>query len=118
MAAPNIVNVANITAKTAASTLSTTMANVIINLASSSTVVKINDVILTNYGSSNIAANVLINRSSTNYWIGANIVVPGYSTLVLIGKDSFLYLEEGDLLQANTASNNSMTCLSAYEIIS
>ncbi len=45
MAAPNIVNVANITAKTAASTLSTAMANVVINLSNSSTVVKINDVI-------------------------------------------------------------------------
>lgn len=118
MAAPNIVNVATITAKTAVSTVTTTMANVITNLTNSNTVVKVNDIMISNYVSSNIATNVVLNRGGTNYFVGANVVIPGYSTLVLIGKDSFVYLEENDYLQANAGANTSIHCIAAYEIIS
>jgi hypothetical protein len=108
MAAPNIVNVVTITV----------MANVVTNLTNSNTVVKINDVMVSNYASGNMTANVIINRGGTNYYIGANVLIPGFSTLVLIGKDSFVYLEENDYLQANASANTSMHCISAYEIIS
>lgn len=118
MAAPNIVNVVTITAKTAVSTVTTTMSNVITNLTNSNTVVKINDIMISNYVASNITTNVIINRAGTSYYIGANVVVPSYSTLVLIGKDSFVYLEENDYLQANASANTSIHCVSAYEIIS
>lgn len=118
MAAPNIVNVATITARTAANALTTTMANVITNLTNSNTVVKINDIMISNYVGSNVTSNIVLNRAGTSYYIGANVVIPGYSTLVLIGKDSFVYLEENDYLQANSSANTSMHCVAAYEIIS
>lgn len=118
MSAPNIVNVATITAKTALNSTTTTMANVITNLTNSNTVVKINDIMISNYVSSNITTNVMVNRGGTSYYLGANVVVPSYSTLVLIGKDSFVYLEENDYLQANASANTSVHCVAAYEIIS
>ena len=118
MAAPNIVNVVTITAKTAVSTVTTTMANVITNLTNSNTVVKVNDIMLSNYTASNMTSNVIINRSGTNYYIGANVLIPAFSTLVLIGKDSFVYLEENDYLQSNASANTSLHCVAAYEVIS
>jgi hypothetical protein len=38
--------------------------------------------------------------------------------LVLLGKDTSFYLEEGDVIQANTSANASVTFAGSYEIIS
>ena len=51
MAAPNIVNVTSITGKTAVAALTTATANVITNSSGSSTVDKLNSVVLANYSS-------------------------------------------------------------------
>ena len=63
MANPNIVNVATITAQTALASLSNVTSNIITNATSSSTVIKLDTVILSNYNTSSISANVSINRN-------------------------------------------------------
>ena len=118
MANPNIVNVTTITGKTALASLSTVTSNVIVNTGGSSTIDKLNNIILTNYTASSVSANVVINRSSTIYYVGGNVVIPSYSTLILLGKDTALYLEEGDTLQANVSTNSSVSIAASYEIIS
>ena len=105
------------TGKTAQALLTTVTSNVITNSAASSTVDKLNNIILSNYTSSAVTANVMINRSSTLYYLGGNISVPGNSTLVLLGKDTAIYLEEGDVLQANVSANTSISMSASYEII-
>ena len=105
------------TGKTAQVLLTTVTGNVITNAAASSTVDKLNNIILSNYTSSAVTANVMINRSSTLYYLGGNISVPGNSTLVLLGKDTAIYLEEGDVLQANVSANTSISMSASYEII-
>ena len=117
MAAPNLLTSATVTGKTALSQLSTVTGNVITNSSSSNTVVKLNDIILSNYSSSIVNANVFINRSATAYYIGGTISIPANSTLVLLGKDTTLYLEEGDVLQANVSANTSVTMSASYELI-
>lgn len=118
MASPNIVNVTSITGKTALATLSITTANIITNGSSSNTVLKLNDIILTNFSGSGLTANVVINRSSTIYYLGGNVAIPANSTLILLGKDTSVYLEEGDVIQANVSANSSVSMTSSYEIIS
>lgn len=105
------------TGKTAVALLTTVTSNVITNAAASSTVDKLNNIILSNYTSSAVNANVMINRSSTVYYIGGNVSIPGNSTLVLLGKDTAIYLEEGDVLQANVSANTSISMSASYEII-
>jgi hypothetical protein len=118
MAAPNIVSLTTITGKTAVANVTTVSANVITNAAASGTVLKINNVVLSNYTSATATGNVLINRAGTNYYIGGGIVIPPTSTLVLIGKDVAFYMEEGDVLQASTSANSSISLVASYEIIS
>jgi hypothetical protein len=119
MAAPNIVNVTTITGKTAVAALTTgAVASILTNSSGSSTVLKINNIILTNYSGSTVTANVAYNRSSTLYYIGGSVVIPANSTLVLLGKDTSLYLEEGDILQANVSATTSVSMLTSYELIS
>jgi hypothetical protein len=117
MAAPNIVNVTTITAKNALATLITNTSNIIVNSASSSTVDKINYISIANYTANSITANVMINRSSVIYYLAGAITVPSNSTLVVSGKDTSIYLEEGDILQANVSANLSAHITSSYEII-
>lgn len=117
MANPNIVNVTTITGKTALIQLTTGMSNVITNNTGSNTVDKLNNVILTNYSGVTVSANVVINRSSSNYYIGGNVTIPANSTLVLLGKDTALYIEEGDVLQANASAISSVSMSASYEII-
>lgn len=118
MAAPNIVNVTTILAKTAVANVTSVMSNVIVNAVSSSTVAKINSIVIANYSASSITSNVDLYRSATSYLIAGNLLVPAYSTMVVSGKDTAIYLEEGDVLRANASANVAATLTSSYEIIS
>ena len=118
MAAPNLLGSTTVTGKTALATLSTVTSNVITNSSSSSTVDKLNSIVLSNYSSSAVTANVMIDRSATAYYIGGNVSIPANSTLVLLGKDTSVYLEEGDVLQSNASANSSVSMSASYELMS
>lgn len=117
MAAPNTLSLTSVTLKTAMAALTTATANIITNSVSSNTVDKVNDIIVCNYSSSAISANVMINRSSVAYYVAGNISVPANSTLVVSGKDTAIYLEEGDVLQANVSANTAAHIVASYELV-
>ena len=117
MAAPNIVNVSTITAKTAVQAVGTSATAIVTNAAASDKVVKVNALYVSNVdGTNNAEINVDLFRSSTAYHIGKTIVVPADATLDVISKA--IYLEEGDSLRltANAASDLEAVC--SYEEIS
>jgi hypothetical protein len=121
MAAPNIVNVTQINANTNLANVTTAVANVVTNSASSGKVYKINNVQLANYGAATVTANVIFNRSSASpasYYIAGSISVPPTSTLVVVAKDTSFYMEEGDVLQMSTSANSSVHGVVSYEVIS
>jgi len=118
MANPNIVNVTSIYGNTALELLSTATVNVITNSAGSGSVDKINNILLTNRANTTISANVSINRNDTIYLIGSSVSIPANSVLVLLAKDSSIYMIEGDVLQANTSTNDAITLIASYERIS
>lgn len=117
MTAPNTLSITAVRAKTALGNLTTVTSNVIVNATSSNSVVKVNTILINNYSSSAILANVFINRSGFPYFLAGNVSVPSYSTLFVLGKDASTYLEEGDWLQANVSSNVAQIS-SSYELIS
>ena len=118
MTAPNVVNVANITGKMAMANLTTVSANLVANASGSNTLVKINQVTVSNTTGTAASVYLSILRSSVNYAIASNVSVPGASSLSVVGKDTMLYLEEGDALQANASANTTIQITSSYEIIS
>jgi hypothetical protein len=119
MAVPNMLAAANITAKTAGQASTTTMSNVVINAVNSSTVVKVNSLIISNYSGSTIGTYVDIYRGGAVLTLLAgNISIPAYSTMVVVAKDMAVYLEENDSIRANTTAATSAYITSSYEIIS
>lgn len=118
MTAPNMINTATVTGKTAFANLTTVSANVITNSSGSGTVVKLNHVTMANYSSSAVTGNVIINRSGVTYYIAGTINIPGNSTLTVMAKDNMTYLEEGDVLQSYVGANASVHMTASYEIAS
>lgn len=118
MAAPNIVNVTEITGKTSVQSITTSASPIVSNSASSGQVYKINSLIISNVDGTNDAAiTVDLYRSSTAYHIAKTVTVPADSTLVLISKDTGIYLEEGDDLRCTSSANGDLQGVCSYEII-
>lgn len=120
MAAPNIVNVATITGKTYAAALSTTVTTSLVsNSASSGKVFKINTILVSNVDGTN-AATVTVDHydGTTGIKIASTINVPADSTLVLLDKNSSLYLEEGCSIRGGASAASDLEILISYEEIS
>ena len=118
MSAPNMLTTANCYGNTTLVSLTTATANVVTNTTSSNSVIKLNTVVLSNYSGSAVTANVMMNRSSTVYYIGGTVSIPANSTLVLLAKDTTTYMIEGDVLQANVSANSSVSILCSFETLS
>ena len=117
MAAPNIVNVATITGKTAVQAVGTSATAIVSNSASSNQVLKINALYVSNVdGTNNAEITVDLFRSSTAYKISNTVVVPADAVLDVISKA--IYLEEGDSLRLTANAASDLEAICSYEIIS
>ena len=121
MAAPNLVNVATITAKSVQAALSTTLTTEILaNAGSSGKVFKINNIIIANIdGSSAVDISVAITKSGGSpIMIASTVSVPADATLVVVDKNTALYLEEGDNIEAGAGAASDLTITINYEELS
>ena len=124
MAAPNIVNVTTITGKSATVNLSSTSATAVLsNAASSGKVFKVNSLVVANVDGS-VAADITIGFYSqddiggTATEIVSTVSVPADASLVVIDKNSFIYLEEDRSLGATAGGANDLKVVVSYEEIS
>ena len=124
MAAPNIVNVTSIIGKSAVVDLTSTSAtSVLSNAASSNKVFKIESLIVANVDGTN-AADITINYytaaalGGTASQIVSTVSVPADSSLVVIDRNTSIYLEEDKSIGATAGSANDLKVLISYEDIS
>jgi len=119
MAAPNIVNVTSIYGKTLGAALGTNTDDVYLTCLSDK-VLKINSIIVSNVdGTNNADVTVKFYDSSvtTSYRIAHTVTVPADSTLVVLGKDFLIYLEEGDQIRAGASVSGDLEMIISYEEI-
>ena len=83
-------------------------------------VFKINNIIVANIdGSSAADASVFITKSGGSpIAIASTISVPADATLIVCDKDTSLYLEEGDNIEAGASANSDLTITINYEELS
>lgn len=116
MAAPNIVNVATITGKTAVQQVGTTATAIVSNGGSSNQVLKINALYVANVdGTNNAEITVDLFRSSVAYRLAFTVVVPADAVLDVLSKA--IYLEEGDSLRLTANAAGDLEAVCSYEII-
>ena len=117
MTAPNIVNVATITGKTAVQAVGTSAAAIVTNSASSGKVFKVNALLISNVdGTNNAEITVDLYRSSTAYHLAKTVTVPADATLDVVSKA--IYLEEGDALRLTANAASDLEAICSYEEIS
>lgn len=127
MAAPNIISVGLIAAGTASQAVTTSTVAFISNAAASGYCVKVNMVMIANISGTptditlNLVRTVTTGTPPTStagtYSLAYQVTVPEKSTMVLIGKDTTVYLQEGDSLHVLASTNSSLTATGSYEII-
>jgi hypothetical protein len=119
MAQPNIVNVGTIRGNTAVQNVSTVATAIVTNNAASNKVYKINTLLISNIDGTNpadITAELV--RGGAPYDLAATITVPADASLVIISKDTSIYLEEGDSIRLQASANGDLQAICSYEEIS
>mgnify|MGYP000737136325 CR=1 FL=1 len=124
MAAPNIVNVGTITGKTDMFALSTTSATSIVsNAAASGKVFKINMIQVANVDGT-VACDVTVDVHSqddgggTAYSLVSTVSVPADASLVVVDKNTAIYLEEDMSVSVTAGTADDLEIVVSYEEIS
>lgn len=124
MAAPNILNVTSIFGKSAVVSLTTTAATAVVsNAAASGQVLKINSLVVSNVDGTN-AADITIsffsedNIGGTATEIVSTVSVPADASLVVIDKNTSIYLEEDRSIGATAGSASDLKVIVSFEEIS
>jgi|TARA_B100001094_G_C18146851_1_gene781286 hypothetical protein len=118
MAAVNIVNVTSIQGFNMCGAVTTSAVDVIDVPAD--VIYKINTIIIANVdgtNAANISVSVSRNNGSNYYAIASTVAVPADSTLVLIDKNSGIYLDETDLLRMQASANSDLEYVISGEIL-
>jgi hypothetical protein len=119
MAAPNLLNTNTITAKSVFAELTTSDTDILENTAFSDKVYKINNIIISNIDGTNPAdVTVSVNKNGTAYKIASTISVPNDATLILIDRNTAIYLEENDKISALAGANSDLNIMINYEELS
>lgn len=119
MTAPNIVNVSTIIGRTVSQAATVTATAFLTNAAASGKVLKVNVVSVANIdGVYNANITIDLYRSATANKIANTITVPADATLVVISKDTAIYLEEGDSLRCTASADGDLQVTCSYEEIS
>ena len=116
MANPNIVAATSILGKSINGALGTTVTTDLLTCASNK-LLKVNAIIIANIDGTNAATVTMgvIKSGGSVVLFASTIAVPADATLVLIDKNSSIYLEEGDILEGGASAASDLTYTISYE---
>ena len=123
MANPNIVNVTNILGNNSLTDLSTTNATAIVsNAASSGKVYKINSIIVANTDGTDpydvtISVYSEDDIGGTAYEIASTVSVPADASVIIMDKNSSIYLKEDQSIGATAGTANKLIVVASWEEI-
>lgn len=118
MAAPNLKSPTTVTGKTATAALTTSLASVLTNLASSNKVLKVNTVRAANVSGATVTVDLALYRGTTTTYLIKSGAIEAGKTLITTDKNEYIYLEEGDALQAKASAASGIDLTINYEEIS
>lgn len=118
MSNPNIVNTTSVKGDTVlANSISTTGVVLVDNTISNSTY-KIGTLIVSNIDTNTpYDCSIKLERSSIQYSIVNTVAIPPDTSIVIISRDTSIYLRENDKILLYPSSSNKLEALCAYEEI-
>lgn len=117
MAAPNILSATSIFGKSVGASLDTTLTTDILTCPSDK-VLKVKSVIVANIDGTNDASVTVYfydNSATARYALASTVNVPADASLVVLGQDSPLYLEESDQIEAGASASSDLQIVISYE---
>ena len=120
MTAPNIAGLSTVTGKSVGLALTTSVIDLVANAASSNKVFKINSLVVSNVDGGNTASCqvILQKNGSNNFNLVKNIDVPADTALIVISKETQIYLEENDKITISASAMEDLHAICSYEEIS
>jgi hypothetical protein len=123
MAAPNLLKPTTISGKSATLVVTTSVQTLLNNAASSGKCLRVNSIYVTNVDGTNTAWVTVSyypqdDVTGTAVPIASTIDVPPDSTLLLVGRDGPIYLEEDRSIGASAQADSDIVALVSYEDIS
>lgn len=122
MAEPNIISVSSILGRTRTATLSTTSTT--IYTCPANKVIKVNSIIVANRtGSTSRDATIIFYDSvrpggvAGEYYLAYTVPVLPDSTLIVLSKESPIYMEEGDQIRGLATAASSLDIIISFEEI-
>ena len=116
MANPNLAAVTSIYGKSIQGALTTTVTTDLLTCAADK-LIKVNSIIIANIDGTNAATVTMgiIKKDASVVLFASTISVPADATLVLIDKNSSIYLEFGDVLEGGAGAASDLTYTISYE---
>lgn len=119
MAAPNLKSPTTVIGKTIGYAVTTTMAAALSNSASSGKLLKVNSVYCANVdGTAAADISLQVWDGTTGFELAHTITVPADATQVLVTREAYVYLEEGQSLRAQASTAGDLELVISYEDIS
>jgi len=123
MAAPNLASPTNITGKAAFATCTSTNAVVVLsNGSASSACLRVTSLMLSNVDGTNaVDATVKVYNAATGgtgFSVASTLNVPADSTVVAIGRDNSVWLEEDRRIEVQASAADDLEVVCSYEEVS
>lgn len=119
MAAPNLKSPTTVTGKSTGYAVTTTLAAALSNAANSNKVLKVNSVYCANVdGAASADIDLTLFNGTTDSYLAKTVSVPADATQILVARDAFVYLEEGQSLRAKANAAGDLELVISYEEIS
>lgn len=119
MAPPNLKSPTTVTGKTIGYAVTTTMAAALSNASSSGKALKVNSVYCANVdGTAAADISLQVWDGTTGFELAHTITVPADATQVLVTREAYIYLEEGQSLRAQASAASDLELVISYEDIS
>lgn len=118
MSNPNIVTITTMTGNTDVLNVSTSMTAITSNGSGSGTVSRINTLLASNKSANAVTVSVELYRATVSYPIVTTISISPGSVFAIIGKDTPVYLQEGDQIRMLASAGSSIVGICSYETLS
>jgi hypothetical protein len=122
MSNPNLAAVTSILGNVGNVALTTSAQSLASNAASSSTILKVESIIVANSTASAVTVTVNIYSQAalagTAYPIASGLSIPAYSQVPIVDKSTSFYLMENMSLGALAGSNSALTTTTTWEVMS
>jgi hypothetical protein len=117
MTAPNLLNITTVTGKTLAYNVTTIASTMVLNDVDSNNCIRINSLFVANIGVQIATFSVSFVRAGVIIKIAQSVSCDPGSSIVVIGKDTSVYLEEGDSLTIQGSTNGALNAVISYDVI-